>query len=124
MSAPALLPRVLRITRGADFSYKFTFLNDANGTPLPLTGSTASFDLTPYGPSQPQATAAFPLSSVAGYLNYSGVDTSWTVTIPGSITATIPIGSYRAWLYLQLTSGAKLIPVMADAWVLSSGVAP
>lgn len=124
MSAPAKLDRVLQITRGADLSYKFTFQNDANGTPLPLAGSTASFDLIPDGPAQPLAATPFPLSSGAGYLVYSSTDNSWTVTITGAVTATIPPGSYRAWLYLQLTNGAKLIPLMAEVRVLPSGVAP
>lgn len=118
MSAPALLPRVMSITKGADFSYKFVI-----DPVVSLSGSTASFDLIPYGPSQPQTSATVPLSSAAGRLVYSGVDNSWTVTIPASTTATIASGSYRAWLYLQLNNGSKLIPVMADVRVLPSGVA-
>lgn len=119
MSAPALLPRVISITRGADFSYRFAF-----DISLPLSGGSASFDLTPYGPAQPQTVTTIPLNSTGGNLVYSGTDNSWTVNIPASTTTTIAAGSYRAWLTLSLSNGSTLIPVMADVRVLPSGVAP
>jgi len=119
MSAPALLPRVMSITKGADFSFKF-----AIDPAVPLSGSTASFDLIPYGPAQPQTSTAVPLNSAGGNLVYSSVDNSWTVIIPAATTATIAAGSYRAWLYVQKNNESKLIPVVSDVRVLPSGVSP
>lgn len=119
MSAPAQLNRVISITRGADFSYRFAF-----DPSIPLSGGSASFDLTPYGPAQPQTVVAVPLNSTGGNLVYSSVDNSWTITIPASTTSTIAAGSYRSWLTLSLSNGSKLIPVVADVRVLPSGVAP
>lgn len=119
MSAPAFLSRIITITRGADFSFKFLF--DAA---IQLAGSSASFDLTPYGPAQPQTSTAVPLNSAGGNLVYSSVDNSWTVIIPAATTTTITAGSYRAWLYVQKNNGSKLIPVVSDVRVLLSGVSP
>lgn len=121
MSAPAQLSRTLYITRGANFGYSFAFGNDANGTPIPLTGSTATFDLVPTDPSHVQPDSTVSIGSANSRMAYNSTNRSWSVVLDDSDTSVIPVGSYRAWLKVSLTNGEVLIPVVADVLVIAAG---